>query len=205
MKNKWIRNRCAEGYVNTALKIIIAVVVGGLLLGGLYLLFRKDDGVVTENMNTGVEKLMDYNAEPRVERQQDPATGTYRLSFSYDGSFWSDSFVPDYGENATVTNLVGNGSEENPIEAAVVKNGSTYYVITSTDGGVHFSEQVSFTAADITHCYYGTSAQLPAGAGSFQGEKFVIRYHSGGSTYYTMVSDGTTWVKPTWSDVIPIG
>ena len=202
MVKRWIHDKRAEAHVNTAVVIIIAVVVGALLLGGLYLLFKPDDGVVTENMNDGVERLMDYNAEPRVERRQDPETGAYRLTFSYDGNYWSDSFVPRYGENATVTNLIGNGSKETPIEAAVVKDGSTYYVITSTDGGVHFSEQVSFTAADITHCYYGTSGQLPGTSGSFQGEKFVIRYHTSGSTYYTMVSDGETWIKPTWSDMI---
>ena len=35
----------------------------------------------------------------------------------------------------------------------------------------------------------------------FEGEKFVIRYQNG--AYYTSASSGHTWVKPTWTDLIP--
>ena len=33
-------NQSGEGYIDTAVKIIIGVVIGGLLLGGLYALFN---------------------------------------------------------------------------------------------------------------------------------------------------------------------
>ena len=44
---QFLSDRRGEGYVSSAVKIIIAIVIGALLLGGLYLLFRPDDGIVT--------------------------------------------------------------------------------------------------------------------------------------------------------------
>ena len=43
IKNKidrLLRDNKGEGFVDTALKILISVVIGGLLLGGLYILFK---------------------------------------------------------------------------------------------------------------------------------------------------------------------
>lgn len=37
---KRLTSRAGEGYVNTAVKMIIAVVIGGLLLAGLYTMFN---------------------------------------------------------------------------------------------------------------------------------------------------------------------
>ena len=36
-----LEDRCGEGYVDTAVKMIIAVVIGTLLLGGLYYIFNS--------------------------------------------------------------------------------------------------------------------------------------------------------------------
>lgn len=200
---QFLSDRRGEGYVSSAVKIIIAIVIGALLLGGLYLLFRPDDGIVTKNMKDGVDSMINFTPELRMKTMQDTSDGVVYLAFSYDGNYWSRSFVPDYGENATVTKVIENGSEETPIIAALIQDGTTYYVVTSTDGGIHFAEQVTFKATEITHCYFGTSASLPSTSGSFSGEKFVIRYRNG--SFYTMVSDGVTWKIPIWSDLIPIG
>ena len=35
-----VSNQCGEGYIDTALKIIIGVVIGGVILAGLYTLFN---------------------------------------------------------------------------------------------------------------------------------------------------------------------
>ena len=45
-----------EGYVDTAVKIIIAVVIGGLLLAGLVALFNT---VIMPRVNTEVTELFD--------------------------------------------------------------------------------------------------------------------------------------------------
>ena len=53
-----IENRKAEGYIDTGVKIIIGVVIGGLILAGLYALFNT---VVIPNMTTKVTGFFDYS------------------------------------------------------------------------------------------------------------------------------------------------
>ena len=47
----------AEGYVDTGVKIIIAVVVGAVILGGLYALFN---GVILPRLNTEIQGMFNY-------------------------------------------------------------------------------------------------------------------------------------------------
>ena len=197
---KLLSNKKGEGYVDVAVKIIIGVVIGGVILAGLYLLFAGDGGVM-DRLDTEIQGMMGYTQELRYERTYDEESGTYYLRYSYDGKHWNRSEMPEYSSTATVYGMMSNGSETDPIDAALIQDGKNYYVIASADGGITWTEKVSFTANAISHCYFGTSSQLPRGAGSFSGEKFVVRWNSGGSTYFTMVSDGKTWTKPTWSDM----
>ena len=53
-----IENRKAEGYIDTGIKIIIGVVIGGLILAGLYALFNT---VVIPNMTTKVTDMFTYS------------------------------------------------------------------------------------------------------------------------------------------------
>ncbi len=48
-----------EGYIDTAVKIIIGVVVGGVILVGLYALF---DNVVLPKLNTEITDMFNYSA-----------------------------------------------------------------------------------------------------------------------------------------------
>ena len=52
-----IENVKAEGYVDTGVKIIIGVVVGAVILGGLYALF---DGVILPTLETRIDGMFDY-------------------------------------------------------------------------------------------------------------------------------------------------
>ena len=52
-----IENVKAEGYVDTGVKIIIAVVVGAVILGGLYALFN---GVILPRLNTEIQGMLNY-------------------------------------------------------------------------------------------------------------------------------------------------
>jgi hypothetical protein len=52
-----VNNARAEGFVDTGVKIIIAVVVGAVVLGGLYALF---DGVILPTLETRIEGMFDY-------------------------------------------------------------------------------------------------------------------------------------------------
>ena len=52
-----IENVKAEGYVDTGVKIIIAVVVGAVILGGLYALFNT---VIIPRLNTEILEMFNY-------------------------------------------------------------------------------------------------------------------------------------------------
>ena len=50
-------NAKAEGYIDTGVKIIIGVVVGAVILGGLYALF---DGVILPTLETRINGMFNY-------------------------------------------------------------------------------------------------------------------------------------------------
>ena len=50
-------NRQAEGFVDSGVKILIAVVIGALLLGGLYLLFND---TILPTLTNKIKELFNY-------------------------------------------------------------------------------------------------------------------------------------------------
>ena len=50
-------NAKAEGYIDTGVKIIIGVVVGAVILGGLYALFNT---VIIPRLNTEIQGMFNY-------------------------------------------------------------------------------------------------------------------------------------------------
>lgn len=195
-------NKSGEGHIDTGIKIIIGIVIGALILGGLYALFAT---VILPQMNDEVDQMMDYGKDGvTVQRLLNDETGTYTLQYSYDGKHWQNVQMPSYGDGASVYNLIDGGDEVSEY-AAIVKKGTSYYLIASSDG-INWTEQFNFTANSITHFYYGSSSELPRTSGSFSGNRFVIRWNSSGSTYFTGTAvQATSWKKPTWSDLTPLG
>lgn len=53
-----IANKKAEGYVDSGVKILIAVVIGALLLAGLYTLFNS---TIMPTVTTKVQGLFNYS------------------------------------------------------------------------------------------------------------------------------------------------
>ena len=53
-----IENKRAEGYVDSGVKILIAVVIGALLLAGLYALFNT---TIMPTVTTKVQNLFNYS------------------------------------------------------------------------------------------------------------------------------------------------
>ena len=52
-----LANARAEGYIDTGVKIIIGVVVGAVILGGLYALFNT---VIIPRLNTEILEMFNY-------------------------------------------------------------------------------------------------------------------------------------------------
>ena len=53
-----VENKRAEGYIDTAVKIIIGVVIGGVLLAGLYTLFNS---TVIPTLQTEIGNMFTYS------------------------------------------------------------------------------------------------------------------------------------------------
>ena len=53
-----IENRRAEGYIDTGVKIIIGIVIGGVILAGLYALFSN---TVIPTMQTKIGGFFNYS------------------------------------------------------------------------------------------------------------------------------------------------
>ena len=138
----WFRpleNTKGEGSVSTGVKVIFAVVIGALILGGLYLLFAGDNGILSK-VSDEVEEMMGYTQELRVEKQLDEATGKYKVRYSYDGKRWQDADMPDYGDTATVEKIISNNAESGRIDAMLISDGDKKVILTATDGGIHWVE-----------------------------------------------------------------
>ena len=171
----FLSNKRAEAHIDIGVKIIIGVVIGALILSGLYLLFAGNNGVMNK-LDTKVIEMMNHSKEPMYREFYNEEEDKTTLQYSYDGKEWYNSSVPIISETATVYGVMSNNAETDSIEVALMKDGTKYYVITSTDGGVSWNQAYSFTAKSITHFYYGTAEALPSSAGTFSGEKFVIIY-----------------------------
>lgn len=209
LNTHFLKNNRGEGHVDTGVKIIIAVVIGALILGGLYALFS---GVILPKLNGEVEGMIDYGKNGvTVQRVLNDATGTYVLQYSYDGKHWQAAQMPNYGAGSSVYNLISGGESGNE-QAALVKLGNNYNLIVSTDG-INWTERFSFTAQSISHFYYGTSDPLPTSindgrviCGNFSGERFVLRYCTGGLNYFTSTTTTVnSWTQPGWSDLVRPG
>ena len=53
-----IENQQAEGYIDTGVKIIIGVVIGGVILAGLYTLFNS---TVIPTLSTKIGEMFNYS------------------------------------------------------------------------------------------------------------------------------------------------
>lgn len=52
-----IESTAGEGYIDTGIKIIIGVVIGGVLLAGLYTLFN---GTIIPTLTTKIDEMFNY-------------------------------------------------------------------------------------------------------------------------------------------------
>ena len=88
---KTLKSKKAEGYVDSGVKILIAVVIGALLLGGIYMLFKD---TILPTAQSKVESLFDYAGEvAEVEEVQPNTIAFCYASTNYEaeeGMTWSE-------------------------------------------------------------------------------------------------------------------
>ena len=180
-----LKNKRGEGHIGTAMKIIIGVVIGALILGGLYLLF---DNVILDSTAARIEALFDVSQDNMSARCELDGSGAYHLQYTYDGEQWFEAELVDMSADASVKAFVSDG-KETPTYCAVVIDGNKFHVIASEDGGVTWNSRKAWD-------YNGNTSN------------FLLTYTSGfkltfktGSTNYTATSaNGLTW-SDAWSEI----
>ena len=162
-----LKNKSGEGHIDTAVKIIIAVVIGALLLGGLFLLFKGENGILKQ-LNNKVDDMVNMGGTVQV-RQNDG-----KLEYSYDGESWKQSNVAGLASDAKVNYYV------------TVESGDTTVWLISCSSSVGARLYISTDALNWTPSYSDKSSLYLAKSGS------GARISCGDGRSYT-TQDGINW------------
>ena len=181
---KLLKNKRGEGYISTAVKIIISVVIGALILGGLYLVFDA----VRVNTHNRVDALFNVSADNLGARCVMNDEGEYHLQYSYDGDQWFAAELTGMSADASVKAFVSDG-KETPTYCAVVVDGDKFHVIASEDGGMTWNSRKGWD-------YNGNTSNFLLTYNS----GFKLTFKTGSTTYTTTSADGLTW-SDAWSDI----
>lgn len=164
---KLLASKSGEGYINTAVIIIIAVVIGGLLLGGLYLLFAGDNGVFAQ-LNNEIDHMVNTGGTIQLQKQSN------QLMYSYDGETWETAQTKGVAEGSTLKQLTSITKNDQKVWLTVYRDSNGDKVYSSLDG-------INWTAL------YSTSGTLSIMTYS---NSVAINY-SNGMRYES--SDGINW------------
>ena len=122
---KYLSNKKGEGYIDTGMKVLIGVVVGAVILGGFFLLFKDTLIPKTEQK---INQLFNYG-EPLQIRQN----GT-SLEQSYDGENWTAYTIPGTGSSDTIKSALTQQTDDKTVYLTVVKSSSGQKLYVSEDG-----------------------------------------------------------------------
>ena len=84
---KLLKSKRAEAYIGTGVKIITAVIVGAVLLGGLLLLFTGNNGIFT-NLNRKVHDMINTDKDPVLFSYDIGSESLTSLQYTYDRTAW---------------------------------------------------------------------------------------------------------------------
>lgn len=166
MRNR-LSSKRGEGHIDTGVKIIIAVVIGALLLGGLFLLFKGENGILKQ-LNNKVDDMVNMGGTVQV-RQNDG-----KLEYSYDGESWKQSNVAGLASDAKVNYYV------------TVESGDTTVWLISCSASAGARLYISTDGLNWTPSYSDKSSLYLAKSGS------GARISCGDGRAYT-TQDGINW------------
>ena len=137
-----LANKRGEGHIKTAVIIISAVVIGGLLIAGIYSLFAGRNGVLKKTEDK-LEEMVNTGGtyQIRVESNE--------LQYSYDGETWKATTVNGTAEDAVPKKLVSCQNGNDTVWIIYTLSATNHaWVHTSTDGKTwtpQFYDDVSIT------------------------------------------------------------
>lgn len=165
MKNV-LKSKSGEGQITTAMIIIIAVVVGAVILGGLYAVYEN---IIIPKTTDGVEEMIYTGAQVQVR------ITTNSVQYSYDGENWEVGSVPGLDGSGTVTGLLSIGSEDSIVWLMSYKTCTRAYACSSQDG------------INWTPIYADTTSITITKSGSY-----IYVFCGDGRSYRT--TDGISWI-----------
>ena len=165
-----LTDKKGETHINTAIIIVIAVVVGALILGGLYMLFAGNNGVF-DRLNDKIYDMSNTGGERSLKLENG------QMMYSYDSETWVDFTVTGLEENGQVKKYITLTNNETVIHHVLIGNPSNSVVCRSVDGKEWTPVR---TSSD-------TSLSLVRGNSG----KTAALYYNNGMTYTT--SDGLNW------------
>ena len=165
-----LNNKKGETHINTAIIIVIAVVVGALILGGLYMLFAGNNGVF-DKLNDKIYDMSNMGGERSLKLENG------QMMYSYDSETWVDFTLPGLEENGRVKKYITLTNNGNIIHLVLITNPSNSVICRSVDGKEWTPVRTSSdTSWSLVVSNTGKSATL---------------YYGNGMTYNT--SDGLNW------------
>lgn len=109
-----LSDKKGEGHINTAVIIIIAVVIGGLLIAGLYALFAGNNGVF-DQLGNEIDHMSNMGEEMQLKKENNA------LYYSYDGETWKNVKVTGMEEGATIKTYLTAGEGDTLVHLIVYK------------------------------------------------------------------------------------
>ena len=181
-------NSKGEGYISTGVKIVIAVVIGALILGGLYLLFAGNGGIV-DNLDKEVGGMMHYEKTPQSVGTNGESQYLADLKYSYDSRNWYEASVPQYEETATIECMANNSSTH----VAIVRDSQGVYVIASTDGGITWEQRTSWSAINAKYVTLSWNESYQWFSASYSNDRWtqLVKSYDGLRWW----DDGDVWYK----------
>ena len=109
-----LSDKKGEGHINTAVIIIIAVVIGGLLIAGLYALFAGNNGVF-DQLSNEIDHMSNTGEEMQLKKENNA------LYYSYGGETWKNVKVTGMEEGTTIKTYLTAGEGDTLVHLIVYK------------------------------------------------------------------------------------
>lgn len=177
-------NKRGEGYINTGMKVIIAVVIGALILGGIYMLFSNDGGVLSQ-MEDSVDGMMDYSGGKAGVRMKDESVYAKDMQYSVDGIKWRSVQIAECEDGATIEDYASHGN----VHCAVMRDSTGVHIISSLDNGATWEKRRTWSSdLEVDVSWHESSNTFRGGYGNHN-------YYQGLKS-----SDGVMWKEdgPSW-------
>ena len=179
---KLFASKSGEGYINTAMKIIIAIVVGAIVFGAFYLLLAQ---IIFPNTQAKINSMISGNPN-YVESRIDTSNGLFKFQYSYDGEVWVDSKeVPIFSSSAKLMDYASLNAMNT---VALIADNNQLFIVSTNDGGLTWARRIRWTGSFSD----GSTASVSASG------RYAISIRVGSSRWVTDSKDGVEWTPWSW-------